>query len=527
MRVFGFTCLACFTLESLPLAAQDSNWTALLEQADKGEASLQKILEDRPEAIKISSQNDLSAILDWTKAFDATQPMQRPNQITNLETLLNFLIDLRYSGNAAVDTTAIESELEQKVRRILTLPENEIEPMEKLALRIIQYIALCESKRYVPILLSAAEDKRLQNSESWHDVIFSLPNESPAFLSLQEKVLDRTIAGRIAVSLVDWENQLAYGQENYTHFLNRIEGDSIVREWLSADLNEELKSTDAPKQAAISLAFLQSPNWLEFIELARRHPDVNVVLEGAWAGARRKHEESISQLVELAKDVRFSQTAVQYLDELQLEDRIPEEVRAPEFIAKAELARWLTYPTVKGRPPDQLEIIDRRSIPWPLEAAPVNAFLIQFTYKDPTGTHADEVDIGMAGPSTSCHFDMKMTSRSKEDIYAIHVFRELESYGLIESVDLALKPGAFDYLLKVWKGEKLDNPKIVYVAKLEPAVEYPRRLVALATATKNGEEGFVVLDGPRSKWFPKKDQIPDTPEAAFLMIHLGRQINGL
>jgi hypothetical protein len=58
-------------------------------------------------------------------------------------------------------------------------------------------------------------------------------------------------------------------------------------------------------------------------------------------------------------------------------------------------------------------------------------------------------------------------------------------------------------------------------------VDYPRRLLALASATKNGEEGYVVLDGPRSKWYPKKDLVPETPEEAVLMIHLGRQLLGL
>jgi hypothetical protein len=51
--------------------------------------------------------------------------------------------------------------------------------------------------------------------------------------------------------------------------------------------------------------------------------------------------------------------------------------------------------------------------------------------------------------------------------------------------------------------------------------------LALASATKNGEEGYVVLDGPRSKWYPKKDLVPETPEEAVLMIHLGRQLLGL
>jgi hypothetical protein len=97
---------------------------------------------------------------------------------------------------------------------------------------------------------------------------------------------------------------------------------------------------------------------------------------------------------------------------------------------------------------------------------------------------------------------------------------------LIENVDLAQQPGAFDYLLTTWKKEPLDAPEIIAVAKLQPSVEYPRRLIALAKAKIAGEEGYAVLDGPRSQWYPKKARVADTPETTLLMIHLGRQLLG-
>ena len=139
--------------------------------------------------------------------------------------------------------------------------------------------------------------------------------------------------------LVEHENDIAFETEDFTHFLSCPEGENILRQWLSADLEDDMKSYDAAKQAAISLAFLRSSDWREFIQIARNHPDANVVLEGAWAGARRQHEESISHLVELAKDVRYSRTAVNYLNELSLESRVPTETTSPEFADPHKLAR--------------------------------------------------------------------------------------------------------------------------------------------------------------------------------------------
>jgi hypothetical protein len=527
IRIVGYACLSWLAFSSSAIIAQEATWATLLQEADQGEKTLEQILSARSEVTTIATEEDLSAIRSWIQTFDPTQLNDKPNRVENLNRLLGQLIGFEYSEHPQISTSSVQSELERQLRHILTLQKSDIEPLQQSAMRMLHYLIMTESKRSPQILVATADNKYLQNSEYWSTVLYSTPNESPAFAPLREKVLSGVIAGRLAVILVEHDNDIAFESEDFTHFLSCPEGENILRQWLSTDLEDDMKSYDAAKQAAISLAFLRSSDWREFIQIARNHPDANVVLEGAWAGARRQHEESISHLVELAKDVRYSRTAVNYLNELSLESRVPTETTSPEFAAQAELCQWLAYPTEKGRAPDLIKIADKRKLKWPLEDQPVNVYLIEFTYKDPTGAEADEIDIGLVGPMTFCHFDMKMTARPKEDVYAIHVFRELEAYELITKVDLAEQPSAFDYMLKAWKGEALADSKINYVAKLEPSVDYPRRLLALASATKNGEEGYVVLDGPRSKWYPKKDLVPETPVEAVLMIHLGRQLLGL
>jgi tetratricopeptide (TPR) repeat protein len=80
-------------------------------------------------------------------------------------------------------------------------------------------------------------------------------------------------------------------------------------------------------------------------------------------------------------------------------------------------------------------------------------------------------------------------------------------------------------LLQQWHGEPLKSPEIVYMAELSPELKYPQKVVALAKATLKGEEGWVVLDGQRSAWYPKHD-LPEAAEKTVLMVHVGRRLLG-
>ena len=81
-------------------------------------------------------------------------------------------------------------------------------------------------------------------------------------------------------------------------------------------------------------------------------------------------------------------------------------------------------------------------------------------------------------------------------------------------------------LLGQWPGDQLESPQITRVAELSPKLKVPARFVALASASQDGQDGWVVLDGPRSEWYPKAEQPEETDESVVLMIHVGRQLLG-
>ncbi|MBM4043064.1 MAG: hypothetical protein FJ290_31630, partial [Planctomycetes bacterium] len=81
-------------------------------------------------------------------------------------------------------------------------------------------------------------------------------------------------------------------------------------------------------------------------------------------------------------------------------------------------------------------------------------------------------------------------------------------------------------MLRQWKGGELQKAEVICVAELSPRLKHPQKLVALASATLGGEEGWAVLDGPRSAWYPKADMPEGSYETTVLEMHVGRQLLG-
>ena len=150
-----------------------------------------------------------------------------------------------------------------------------------------------------------------------------------------------------------------------------------------------------------------------------------------------------------------------------------------------------------GQPPDELEIIDHRTLAWPPEREPKPFWLIRFRLRDRTGLQEDKADCGLVGSMTWCFFSYKMHERPPEDAYAIHCYWEMEHARLIDEAEVT-EASEYAGMLGQWQGDRLEGPTITRVAELSPKLKVPGRLVALAAAKIDGEEGWAVLDGPRS-----------------------------
>jgi hypothetical protein len=279
--------------------------------------------------------------------------------------------------------------------------------------------------------------------------------------------------------------------------------------------------------AAAALPFVTDGGRDGLIALALDHRGADVQLEGAWAAAMLGRAAGIEWLSRACLDVNRAEKAQRYLTELDRADAIPVEVGDPGFKAMAEFSQWLAHPSELGRAPDELRIIDHRELAWPPARKRIPLWLIEYRVKDTTGLADDDVGIGLVGSVTFCFFSYGLTQRPPEDAYAIHCYWEMEHEALISEMDVEPESSEYRPMLRQCTLEGIDQATIVAVAEISPKLKYPRRLVGLAQAIREGNAGWIVLDGARSRWYGRPEMPAGTLDKTVLAIHVGRELLGL
>lgn len=506
-----------------------SSFSEIVKKSQSGDDRLIDLL-NRNGVTAISGREDVEAIAERLEGINVESLVQSEKVRSDYGTLISYLFALLPSDeNKKFDDDLrerVEKHLEEILRGSLVESKDKYKLIDNVSMSTLSLMFEINRDVATTLMLDGMRSDVMSDSDSWGLILGKFSEADPRYGELLQLCRTELPKGKVAIEIAAAANQRLLENDNFVHPLDCEAGLDRIKEWLDEKLPEDLKEYGAPTVATVSLAFIKSSKWRELLDLASRHSDWSVRAEAGWVGGLRDEAAGVNLLVEMAGDVRYSDKAVRYLEELGLQGKVPEEVKQPDFAARAEMAGWLGHPNELGRPPDEVMIIDKRKMKWPLEEEAVEVYLLRYIVKD-VGESKSETGVGMVGPMTFCHFDLKMVERPFEDVYGIHVYRELEAYGMVEDVDVNEVPGSLDYLLKSWKGEALSDMKILGACRLSPAIEYPRKLIAFASAKKMGEDGWVVLDGPRSTWYPKAKQPTEVSEKAVLMLHVGRQILGL
>jgi hypothetical protein len=288
-------------------------------------------------------------------------------------------------------------------------------------------------------------------------------------------------------------------------------------------------SDDATEQVGtvcVALGFIPSEGATRMLAGLLEHADVSIRLEAAFGLAGRGDETGIRFLVDACRSPVTAARASAFLKELDLTPRIPPETRDPDFSAQAQFAEWLAHPNELARIPDRVEIVDKRTLPWPTAGHALPLWLVRYTSRDADGR--EDSGIGMVGSTTWCFFSKDFEQRPPEDIYALHCYWELQqARGVEEDDDVRARPGEGTWL-EQWGGGALQSARVLRTATLSGrlALEH-RRTVALASASVADAPGWVVLDGANSAWYPKAEMPSHTSEHDVLAIHVGRGLLGL
>ncbi len=400
-----------------------------------------------------------------------------------------------------------------------SLPHNDFD--EDTLLCVLKILTLYGSEEGAELVVAAAR-KPVNPAGWWWSMILSTIGDGHSHREFIFRELSDPLPEQfIAVALLDSANRLAMDENLVNHPFNNANGVAQLRKWLTVDDPDQFSYAVS---ATASLPYIDPPGRADLANIARHHPHDLVRIEAAWSQAKVGDSAGIDQLVDLCLDVNLSQRAQHYLEELGRTDAVPKAASEPDFRAKADFANWLAHPNELGHAPDEVEIVDRRVLRWPPEREPKPFWLIRYTVRDKSGLGEDDIDCGVIGSMTFCFFSYEFAQRPPEDCYAIHCYWEMEGQKLIEELEPP-DPSEYASMLSQWKGDNIQSPRIVTVAELSSELQYPQQLVALASAKQNGRDGWLVLDGPRSTWYPQVD-FPDSAKFTVLKLHVGRHLLG-
>ena len=425
------------------------------------------------------------------------------------------------------DCPAFEVLTEEGIPIVIRIVERALEDPEAFdenaALFAMKILALYGTPEGADAIIRAARQPFQPSGYLWSVILgaFTLnhPERERIFAALSDPLPDDFLA----IALLDAANSAHLEGTTDTHPFDSAAGIDKLRGWLS-DPNEDHFSYATSATAALPFLTLDERDLLLALAIDHASPDVQI--EGAWAAAKLGREAGIRWLARCCLDVSMSSRARRYLEELDAAHAIPPEADEPDFQVKSDFAEWLAHPNELGRTPDEVEIVDRRELDWPPERELKPVWLVRYRVADTTGLKDDDVGIGMVGSITFCLFAYKLEERPAEDCYAIHCYWEMASQNLISEMDVEEDSTEYDGVLRQYSAGDVESAKVIAAAECSPELAYPQAVVALAKGTRLGEPGWIVLDGPRSRWYAASEMPGDAWDKTVLMVHMGRVLLG-
>jgi hypothetical protein len=478
---------------------------------------------DELEDYTITSQKDAEAICEALAQFPLPENPKRRRIVSPLRALVNLFQNVESADVPAFEVLYHQGQSEL-IRIFESLVESHADDDHEDLLFTLKILAMYGSPEGTEKVIEAARLPVKPEAYMWHVILAQYGDGHACREHLFQSLSDPLPTDFLAIALLDAANQSCIRNELELHPFDSEQGMQVLRRWLE---DHHPDHASYAHSATAAIPFLD-PNdqRKELLGLAMSHQDIDVRIEASWAAAKLGDDEGLHQLQAYCLDLRHSDVAKGYLNELGYEDQIPEQATEPSFVAQATFAQWLAHPNELGCPPDEMKVVDHRLLAWPPESAEIPVWIIRYRLRDRHGLEADNVDSGMVGSVTWCFFSYQMHLRPPEDVYAIHCYWEMEHADLIHETEVD-DPSEYVGLLKQWRGEPVESALVKRVAEVSPKLRGVSQFVALAEASRGGQPGWIVLDGPQTRWYPASEQPSDSPEGAALKIHIGRQLLAL
>lgn len=244
--------------------------------------------------------------------------------------------------------------------------------------------------------------------------------EAASFFKAVGKALPERFLG---VCVLDAANSACRDHKLKTHPFDSASGVKKLARHLSATKASEFSYAVS---ACAALPFISPSRRKPLLVKALAHKDPSIRMEVAWAIAKADDKRGLDYLVEKCLDRNMSCQAIAYLKEIGKGRLVPKAARDPDFAAMAEMCDWLRHPNEAGRPPDRIELKDKRTIYWPPTRDTRQVHLFNFVFEKDSRSSERTAGVGMVGSMTWSFFDDTKPSMKPEDIYGHHCCIELE-----------------------------------------------------------------------------------------------------
>jgi hypothetical protein len=293
----------------------------------------------------------------------------------------------------------------------------------KALLFVVKVLCAYQQRSDAVLIVQAARDPDLAEGYLWGTIFGMTAERHPEAADICGRLADPLPSGEIVTAYLDFANRLARAGVIAAHPFGSAAGLARLSAFLADRDAEDAEDNDSAVVAASSIPFLDPSKREMLLELASQHPNGLVRLEEAWSRAKLGQESGRARLVDFCRDPRYSERASGYLDELGLGDLIPPETDHPDFVALAEMSRWLAHPMEFGRPPDKIVQYDTRELNWPPTGQRHRFWLFKFHYEARDGQPVHN-GMGLVGSDTFA-LDMTSAALAPEDVYGLHCCFEM------------------------------------------------------------------------------------------------------
>lgn len=298
------------------------------------------------------------------------------------------------------------------------------------------------------------------DSFMWHTVFEAIEPSNPVGPMLLEALGDPQLLDQMAGTAAE-AAFLAFANRHLTSDTAENAENSAERHPYTGEAgHERLKAlladpdwdrSERAEAAAHALSFV-ARGASEALEALYRtgigHPVASVRLICARQVAQHAHgfpgadaltKDAVEALVEMCRHPSTTTEARTHLEALGLPDLVPGTAKAAsdgekadktdktDLQAMATLCDWLASPDQYGRPPDHVEIADRRTLQWPPTRDTRHLWLVRYEYRD-----HDEHDAGLGLVGSDMPFVLyeEVTPETAPEVaYALHCVWELQVCG--------------------------------------------------------------------------------------------------